>query len=1055
MAGKFALFAFLMLFFLTLSAEKGKVYNVKLTNAGFTNTDGSSNPTGWTVKTTGKGSMYGAVEVAGSEGKCLGYELKNWGRITAQSSKMNLKVGHLYRLSCKVKSQNLVTGKTEIYPTSAPAVIRMESFPFTNHSATVGGTTEWKSIEHYFIATRGSDRVELSAGFNGTAKGKVWFDSVKVEKVDDITKLVPMETVKWCDKGFRYDDRGWIFVHIEGSPYKRGYQYGYLVAEEITSYIRKLAYGENSKDPARGWYKRKTIADMVFLRKFHTEYLEEMKGIADGAAKKGVKIYGRTPELLDIVALNAAIDSDYAAGAMRKTAHPLSGKSFLSAEEEMDIPVDQHKCSAFLANGPATKDGGIVFGQIFMWGGYTGIHWNVICDVQPEKGNRLVYHTYPGGIHSGADFYLNSAGIMIGETTVSQTPFNINGMAMASRIRRAAQYSNSIDDVVKILGKSNNGMYTNDWLIGDAKTNETAIFLLGTYKTHLWRSTKNDFPAGFKGFYWSNNNNKNDEVKKEYLVNRDDAPHDLVFSPWNRDIAFNEFFKKHGGKIDEITGVNLWASSPINRPHACDGKITNTEMAKNMVFLAHSGKVTLRSKYPGGRIRNKPEAVPHLSLGYSVASPVFVAEKIKALKKKSVAAAKRGTDLSKVKEFYSFDKKKLWRKTVYSATPAENWFVSSTAGYWRILNYMPGSTKKAAQRMYETLGGMNASLLYVRDREAMVTPSKAKVVYDRYNHYRIPRVMGTYLLHQLRLKYGNNKFSKFMSSIHTKYAKKPVKNSQIISIAGKVLGKEARNIVKQWINATELPAPEVSASVEKSGDKWKLKVKVDQKNPWNFVTTLKIVNDKKSVFEKIEVKGSVTEKVFELKKRPSGIVFNAGNDIPVERKNYYLFSNFSDNFHTTLITYGTGRQIEANREMAFRYQETLGDAFAEILPPVVKDSEVTAEMLKTSDLMVLGGVEDNSLAAEICKKAGVKTGRNWFEWKGKVYGDSEDGLLLTIPNPWNQKKIVWLFLTNSAMETWEMTKRYQRRVPGWALFKGSKVVKKGFADPERFKIKFN
>jgi len=68
---------------------------------------------------------------------------------------------------------------------------------------------------------------------------------------------------------------------------------------------------------------------------------------------------------------------------------------------------------------------------------------------------------------------------MIGETTVLQTPFKADGEPQSSRIRKAAQYASSIDDVVKILSRKNNGLYTNDWLIGDAKTDEIAILLLG------------------------------------------------------------------------------------------------------------------------------------------------------------------------------------------------------------------------------------------------------------------------------------------------------------------------------------------------------------------------------------------------------------------------------------------------------------------------------------------------------------------------------------------------------------------------------------------------
>ena len=115
-------------------------------------------------------------------------------------------------------------------------------------------------------------------------------------------------------------------------------------------------------------------------------------------------------------------------------------------------------------------------------------------------------------------------------------------------------------------------------------------------------------------------------MRKEYIPNKDNAPYDLIFTPWNRDIAFNKFYREKKGEIDAIAGVNVWASAPINRPHACDGKVTTSEMAENLVFLAHAGKVTLREKFIGEnrRIPDLPGATPRLSLGYSVASPVFI-----------------------------------------------------------------------------------------------------------------------------------------------------------------------------------------------------------------------------------------------------------------------------------------------------------------------------------------------------------------------------------------------------------------------------------------------
>ncbi|MHC4866269.1 MAG: hypothetical protein ACYTEX_19480, partial [Planctomycetota bacterium] len=38
---------------------------------------------------------------------------------------------------------------------------------------------------------------------------------------------------QYLGKGHRYDKNGWIYLHIEGKPFERGFQRGYLTADEI------------------------------------------------------------------------------------------------------------------------------------------------------------------------------------------------------------------------------------------------------------------------------------------------------------------------------------------------------------------------------------------------------------------------------------------------------------------------------------------------------------------------------------------------------------------------------------------------------------------------------------------------------------------------------------------------------------------------------------------------------------------------------------------------------------------------------------------------------
>jgi hypothetical protein len=993
--------------------------------------------------------------------KSLQMSHSQWGRSVLVSEPLTFKVGELYRLSGWIKSESAVTWPTDRYPTSVAACLTMESFPFTNHSSSVGATTHWQEIQTLFIASQSQDRVRLHLGYNGNAKGDVWFDDVQVQKVEDISTYIPMETVRWFGPAFRYEDKGWIFVHIEGKPYPRGYQYGYLVADEIAAYIYKLAFQANEDKPAAGWERTRQIIDALMLRKYDEEYLVEMKGIADGAAKAGAKFENRDVDFIDIVTINSVIDVGQVWSALGRTPHALSGRSFLAAEDELDIPIGQHKCSGFLANGPAAKNGDLVFGQLFMWYGYTGVHWNVICDVVPDKGHRLVYETFPGGIHSGSDFYLNASGIMIGETTVRQTPFDMDGTPQSNRIRKAAQYASSIDDVVRILSYKNNGMYTNDWLIADTKTNEIAIFLLGTKKSKLWRSSSGEFPGGTTGFYWSDNNTKDDEVLKEYIANTDNAPFDLVFNPWNRDLAFNQFFREYNGKIDAVAGVNLWASSPMNRPHACDGKITTREMAKHMVFMMHFGKVTLREKFPGKGSRlmpDNPEAIPHLSLGYSIISPVFVTGKLKALKEndkeKTETRAPLTPDLSAVENIYSFDSRKLWFNTVFPASGKENWFVSGTAQYWSILKALPTTADKAVSYLKDQLSGLNSRLLYTISREGAIAPLEARRVYDAYNHYRIPLIRGTFLLHQLRLYLGNDLFSRIMNAVHQQFKEKPMTNRQLIDLWEKTAEKPLEPFIMQWLERKTLPQIALQSAVEKTEEGWKLNLHIRQTGDlYHFVTTLTVVTEKEEKWEKVEVKNLEESFSFNFKEKPLSVTFNAGNDIPVPQENFYTFSNYFDDFHHAIFVYGTSRQIEANHTLTLRYRDLLADQFTEILPPVKKDSEVSEEELASHDVFVLGGTADNGLMERMVKKSGlsVGVGKNFFQWQGKTYGAADDGLFAAFPNPFNPQKTVYLVIANSALQLYRMTKQYNS-LPSWALFKGEGIVKQGYHPVKNFNL---
>jgi hypothetical protein len=272
---------------------------------------------------------------------------------------------------------------------------------------------------------------------------------------------------------YRYESNGWIFVHLEGSPDRLGYQHGWLLAPEIDDLLRVLKpYLQHSTK--RDWAFYRSAAERILWPKIDVEFQREIDGIVSGLSAHNVKA-----DRWDILALNAVEELPYyyVPWLDKREGRPPSTKS-------------PGNCSAFIATGSYTKDHRIVMAHN-NWTSYLiGSRWNVIFDLKPEKGFRILMDGLPGVITSGDDFGVNSNGIMITETTITGFElFDPNGSPEFYRSRKALQYGGSIDEYIKIMLDQNNGGYANDWLIGDNKTGEIALFELGL-KEHSVRRTK-------------------------------------------------------------------------------------------------------------------------------------------------------------------------------------------------------------------------------------------------------------------------------------------------------------------------------------------------------------------------------------------------------------------------------------------------------------------------------------------------------------------------------------------------------------------------------------
>src|SRR5262245_5426148 len=163
-------------------------------------------------------------------------------------------------------------------------------------------------------------------------------------------------SVRRYEAGYRYPQHGWAVLHIEGEPYERGVQHGRLMAKEIETYIAALSEHRAPKNPAEYWdLYRQTVGGM-YLHRFDRDHLEEMKGIADGAAAAGAKVAGRPIDLTDVAGVNLWVELACLDDALRATPDGLGDLKTAKAVAAPAAPPQEHHCSAFAATGPATAD---------------------------------------------------------------------------------------------------------------------------------------------------------------------------------------------------------------------------------------------------------------------------------------------------------------------------------------------------------------------------------------------------------------------------------------------------------------------------------------------------------------------------------------------------------------------------------------------------------------------------------------------------------------------------------------------------------------------------
>jgi hypothetical protein len=417
----------------------------------------------------------------------------------------------------------------------------------------------------------------------------IFSTTVNGQIVNQLTK----EQKTWLSKANRHEKNGWIYLHIEGSPNERGFQHGYLLANEIKESLRVLSeswYHQTALD----WQWLVDKSANMFTPRIDDENLEEIDGIV-----QGMKASGITSNRDEIIAYNGYMELMwYWWPKVKDTISPNSPE-----------PAKQG-CSSFIATGSMTADGGIVLGHNTHFDYFYPL-CNIILDILPKNGHQILMQSFAGFIHSGTDFFVTNAGLVGSETTIGAFyPFDENGIPEFSRMRTATQYASNIDEWCEMMKKGNNGGYANAWMIGDVNTNEIARLELGL--KYIGFEKKKD------GYFIGSNIAEDLKILRMETKAQDT---NIKISSIARRVRWKQLMKENIGKInieqakafeadhfdtylnttnpdsrtlcahyylDSDSQTPGWAE-PYYPAGVLDGKVIDSRMAKQMSFIAKWG----------------------------------------------------------------------------------------------------------------------------------------------------------------------------------------------------------------------------------------------------------------------------------------------------------------------------------------------------------------------------------------------------------------------------------------------------------------------------------
>lgn len=216
--------------------------------------------------------------------------------------------------------------------------------------------------------------------------------------------------------GVRENIEGVTVLRLQGKPYDIGYQHGVLLKDEIKALLN---YFFVEKEKVFGMSHEEIGRAAEVLKKYiPEEYMEEMRGIAEGAGVEFEKV--------------------------------LHANTFLDAVSAGWMGVKAPRCSNFAAMPENTAAGIIVHGRNLDWSQDRNLtKANVVFFITPEDGVPFASLSWAG--MTGTLTGMNSEQISMGEMTSMSYEASLDGVPIMILLRMLLERAGTLEEAYSVL----------------------------------------------------------------------------------------------------------------------------------------------------------------------------------------------------------------------------------------------------------------------------------------------------------------------------------------------------------------------------------------------------------------------------------------------------------------------------------------------------------------------------------------------------------------------------------------------------------------------------